>query len=428
MTEREKIELQEAFHIPEPERKREFTARYKELQKAQKKRPIFPAVMRFAAAAAMCAVIVGTWANIKDNAKPMDNGVDTVTVTEAQETETADTSVKGEDTATETTAVNTTASKTTKKSGTSTTSSAVTTTDKASVSSKAASVNNADDPETATQSEDRETSKNTEKSDAPTTTRSAEKTTKTTTKTTPNTTTTKTTTKATATKTTTAKAETITTTTYKMDTSKDNAVTKAGDDGNGGGVPSPAVPANGGGEDYRVDTGIRIYPNGNVIDINDYINHGIGGGGYNPYAFDLDDLLNSSDSVFLGTVEEVIYTYADDMSMVQLNVKVNSSFKGSFGIGDRISVFYGGGYMSAKEYMEKRGYGFEVPEGSYIDMGGSNYFHEGTEYIFFTQNDDDIGKHAQRTTKAGDDSIFILDGSNCYDIFGNYKFNIYQLK
>ena len=61
MTDKEKKALREAFDFPEPDRKEEFLAEFARLSVNNNKKRLSPVVMRFAAAAAMIAIIVGVF-------------------------------------------------------------------------------------------------------------------------------------------------------------------------------------------------------------------------------------------------------------------------------------------------------------------------------------------------------------------------------
>ena len=60
MNETEKKKLQEAFAIPEPERKNEFIARFRELEQSQRSAPRFPLFMKMASAAISPALSIST--------------------------------------------------------------------------------------------------------------------------------------------------------------------------------------------------------------------------------------------------------------------------------------------------------------------------------------------------------------------------------
>lgn len=67
MTEKERIRLTEAFGIPAPDRKSEFTEEFRRFDAKQHKAPLLPIVMRTAAAAAVVAIVIGVAAHLPKN-------------------------------------------------------------------------------------------------------------------------------------------------------------------------------------------------------------------------------------------------------------------------------------------------------------------------------------------------------------------------
>ena len=85
MTDKELKALKEAFDFPEPDKKQEFLEEFSKLSQNNDKKRIPPIVMRFAAAAAMIAVIIGVLTHMPKDTTDFGNGNDgIVTVTHRQ--------------------------------------------------------------------------------------------------------------------------------------------------------------------------------------------------------------------------------------------------------------------------------------------------------------------------------------------------------
>ena len=441
MNETEKKKLQEAFAIPEPERKNEFIARFRELEQSQRSAPRFPLFMKMASAAAMCAVILGVWVNVRDNARPMNtnnNNIDTAIVTEAEEnSENDDTTEKSDDTADITTSLKNAVSKTTSANMTSL--STEKTTKVTATSTSAVSENNnrgtesVSDNKSPSDERDNASENTSSASDNNTTSRHTTKTTaKTTSATQSEKTTTKTTVRTTSSKQTTTKPTTAKpTTTPEITTTMSNAVApdrpsdQPIDNGKGDTHSKPVDTGVAHSRDLTVNIGERYYPDGNIVDPSEYFNDYPPNTGSDHAPMNISGLYSSSDNVFRGTVTDVIYTNINGDSYVQLNVKLNDCYKGEFAPDDIVSVFYYGGYMTVQQYADLHGISGDYPTDRYINTGNGNYCEVGSEYVFFARSTDPSGM----TNIFGNcnDSIYTYNYENCYYGNGNYAFNIYQL-
>ena len=82
MTDKEKKKLLEAFDIPDPDRKKQFSDEYRKRRPEKIKKPIFPLIMRTVASAAMLALVIGAITRIPKPDTDMfndDNIIETTT-------------------------------------------------------------------------------------------------------------------------------------------------------------------------------------------------------------------------------------------------------------------------------------------------------------------------------------------------------------
>ena len=88
-----------------------------------------------------------------------------------------------------------------------------------------------------------------------------------------------------------------------------------------------------------------------------------------------------------GRVENILYTSANGVAYTQLDIYVTEVMRddGSLVPGDRISVRFLGGYISAREYCDRMGWDTQVPDDSVVYEGSDNYCIPdiGSEYIMF---------------------------------------------
>ena len=432
MTNKEKLALEKAFDIPAPQNKQRFAGRYRELEKLQEHRSRFPVFMKIASAAAMCAVILGVWVNVKDNAKPMpkEDEINVVTVTDTTAVSEEDKADEiNEHTVTETasTALKTTTSA--KKNGAAVTSNTTSKTTAENIAVTETKTDNSNDSKSEDTTAAKTTSRTTEKSEHKTTTSTAKNTQQTATSTTS-----KKTTRTTAT--TTAKKPPITTTTVKNGDDTVQTTTVETNQPKGTNEPPPKTdepntpdrpndaveqPI---GRDLTVDTGVRYYPGGNVIDPSDLMNNNSAGSNGEP--LNTDALIRNSDNLFVGDVEEVIYTSYDGDPYVQLNVKVTECLKGSLNYGDKVSVFYRGGYMPARDYVRMYGLDADVPDDALVDMNIESITPQnGEKYLFLTVNGGQrLPDNALMLTESVYYSVYPCDGFNCRNDSSSKSFTL----
>ncbi|WP_024860155.1 hypothetical protein [Ruminococcus flavefaciens] len=378
MTDKELKALKEAFDFPEPDKKQEFLEEFSKLSRNNDKKRIPPIVMRFAAAAAMIAVIIGVLTHMPKDTTDFGNGNDgIVTVTEtASVTESSAPPSAVTTTAAEGKAVKTTTSKVT--------GSAVTTT-KTVTSSKTA----------AAQTEKASTSGTAVKTTAARTTAGHE---------TKNDTTQK----------------PVTTTTAAPDVSGSNQKDSNAYENSSSGRDMTVTPDT---VYYLRDktlTEDQLYPtddNAGAPTVGKPINN----------SDMLKSLYDASDGVILANVDEMVYTSIDGEAFTAEDLSVISSYKGELNETDRITVLFSGGYVPAEKYMETHNdvYIDHPEEYSVYEKGESRFSqNEGAQYLFFIiKGGNDIPEGAYTSAAAGNIAVFRKIHGNYVSVDnGNYYF------
>lgn len=364
MTDKEKKALKEAFDFPEPDRKDEFIAEFTRLSENKDKKRLFPVVMRFAAAAAMLAVIIGVLTHMpKDKTDFGSSNDGIVTVTEAP-SEAESTSASAAAQTTVTAEKNTKADKTTASK---VTGSAVTTT-KTLTSSKTAAA---------------QTTKSSSAGTAVKTTAAH----------------------------TTAKQESKNDTTQKPVTT----TTAAPDVSDTNQKDSNANENSSSGRDMTVTPDI-IYPLRDKTLTEDQIYPADDTAGAPSISKPTDNpdilrsLYNDSSAVVLANVDEMVYTSIDGNAVTAENISIISSYKGSLGEEDRITVFFSGGYIPAEKYTETHSDAYiHSPEEYSVYEKGSSKFQQnkGEQYIFFIRKGGyDIPDGAYSPVRDGNIAVF----------------------
>lgn len=363
MTDKEKKALREAFDFPEPDRKEEFLAEFARLSVNNNKKRLFPVVMRFAAAAAMIAIIIGVFTFMpKDTVDFGHDNDEIITVTETTSVPTSSAVTAA------TTAVTTSkAVRTDKTTSAKTTSTAVTTAKQATTAKTV-------------------TAQRTEASQRTTAVR------------------------------TTAVHTTVRTTSAaeKTEATQKPVTTTTA-------LPEDIVPPHGGNKDSErnmtvpVDmtyslrentlTEDQIYPKDSGFE-----NQGpISSKPVDTSAL-LESMYNDSSAVVLANTDEMLYTSIDGAAVTAENIRIVSSYKGNLRENDRITVFFSGGYVPAEKYLEKHSDVF-IPspeEYSVYEKGESRFPQEkGKQYIFFiTKDDESPVSGAYRPVRNGNIAVF----------------------
>ncbi|WP_303805566.1 hypothetical protein [Ruminococcus flavefaciens] len=362
MTDKEKKALREAFDFPEPDRKEEFLAEFARLSVNNNKKRLFPVVMRFAAAAAMIAIIVGVFAFMpKDTVDFGHDNDEIITVTETTSVPTSSAVTAA------TTAVTTSkAVRTDKTTSAKTTSTAVTTAKQATTDKTV-------------------TAQRTEASQRTTAVR-----------TTAVHTTVRTTSAAEKTE---AAQKPVTTTTAP---------------------PEDIVPPHGGNKDSERNMTVPVdmtYPLREKTLTEDQIYPKDSGfenqGPISSKPVDtsalLESMYNDSSAVVLANTDEMLYTSIDGAAVTAENLSIVSSYKGDLRENDRITVFFSGGYVPAEKYLENHSDVFiPSPEEYSVYEKGSSRFPQkkGELYIFFIKNDESIKNGAYSPVRSGNTAVF----------------------
>ena len=360
MTDKEKKALREAFDFPEPDRKEEFLAEFARLSVNNNKKRLSPVVMRFAAAAAMIAIIVGVFAFMpKDTVDFGHDKDEIITVTETTSVPTSSAA---------TTAVTTAKAVITDKTTSAKTTSTAVTTAKQAATAKTV------------------TAQRTETSQ-----------------------------RTTAVRTTAVHTTVRTTSAAEKTEAAQNPVTTTT-----ASKSEDIVPPYGGNNDSGRDMTVSVdmtYPLREKTLTEDQIYPKDSGfenqGPISSKPVDtsalLESMYNDSSAVVLANTDEMLYTSIDGFAVTAENLSIVSSYKGDLRENDRITVFFSGGYVPAEKYLEKHSDVFiPAPEEYSVYEKGSSRFPQkkGEQYIFFIKNDESIKNGAYSPVRSGNTAVF----------------------
>lgn len=121
-------------------------------------------------------------------------------------------------------------------------------------------------------------------------------------------------------------------------------------------------------------------------------------------------LINNSDYIVMGEIDEIIYTEVNGMPYTQENITVYSVYKGNKLIYmDKISVYIKGGYMPIQEFADMHGiYNYYPDDYSVYDSGGNNGTQNVGDILLFCIKDG---------TSSMPDGAFMLTGQNDISVF-----------
>ena len=369
MTDKERKALKEAFGFEVPDRKDIFVQEFIKLDSGKAKKPLFTIVFKFAAAAAVMAAVIGTAVTMPKDIKHFGNNDNITELTEAVTP--ADSEIKGESASTSATVT----AKTTSKAAVST-SKAVTTT---ASSTKAAETTSASAPSGTTASSQHS---------ANTTTSTGN-----------------------------SKSENVTTTTQlRADEAKDETVTLTGRDmtvsvGKTYPLRDKLISADAFimKEESAHKPGISDSPSDNAFPPKDSDNCGIN--------IDISEMYDNSCAIVLANLDEIVYTSIDGKAYTAENLNVIRVYKGDLEPNDRITVFFGGGFMPAEEYAELYGFPPIEDQEEYSvrvegDSGGEQK--QGQTYVFFLKNSYyPVPDGAFEPTSSGNMSVYELEDGVC---------------
>ena len=412
MTRSEKIALNEAFGIPEPEKKRQFIAEYEQLAKKQKRKSISPLFIKIASMAAACAVVCGVWFNVRKNTDihPCNNGHGniSVVVTDTEEKEEENTPDENDSYIAVTTISETTGSKT--KSSKTTTGTAIKTTSLSTASATQKISGNSD--VSGTQKSD----SSEESSPAATSNTAASK----------------------PQESSSNNSRSTTTTAQQQNTKPTDQPVP----------PQPQEPVNPvpvvSGEDKTITPSV-VYNDGHPVTPERLRgekssgSNGVDGPGgtdgawHSPGADNYLELAaNQSDNIISGTIDNIIYTSENGAPYTQLDITVNSILKsdGSVVQGDKISVRFEGGYISADDYARIYGIDGDFPDDWIVyERGRGRYLpDQDQQYIFFIRNGGyNIPQGGFSLVHETDNSILTQNGDTCTTLDNNYSCDISSL-
>lgn len=367
MTDKELKALKEAFDFPEPDRKDEFIAEFSRLSDNRDKKHMLPIVMRFAAAAAMFAVIIGVLTHMPKDTTDFGSGNDGIVSATETTTETVSTAPTAAVTTTVTAeeAVKTEKTTTSKVTGSAVTTAKTVTAEKTTAANKTTASSATAAPKTTALH-----------------TTTAHITVRTTSRTTE----------------TTQKPVTTTTPPIPADIDIPHAANK-GENHDMTVSPDIIYPLR-----DKTLTEDQLYPQDGAVQ------QGAATGKPKDEISVLEQMYNDSSAVILANVDEMVYTSIDGCAVTAENISVISSYKGELTEKDMITVFFSGGYVPAEKYMETHGdaYISSPEEYSIYEKGESRSTQDkGKQYIFFIRKGgDDLPDGAYSPVSSGNTAVF----------------------
>ena len=411
MTRSEKIALSDAFDIPEPEKKRQFITKYEQLAKKQKRKLISPLFIKIASMAAACAVVCGVWFNVRKNTDihPGDNdhGNISIVVTDTEEENTPDDNDSY-------VAVTTVSAATGSASGSSktTTKTALKTT-ALSTSSATQKINGNPDVSGTHKSDSNDGNSSTSNTSASKPQENSNN--------------------------------------NNNNNNNNNTTTAQQQNTKPTDQPEPPQPQEPvdpvtvvSGEDKTITPSVVYndrYPvtpeqlRGEKSGSSNGVDGpgGTDGAWHSPVTDNYLELAaNQSDSIISGTIDNILYTSENGVPYTQLDITVNSILKsdGSVVQGDKISVRYEGGYISADEYARIYGIDGDFPDDWIVyERGMGRYLpSRNQQYIFFIRNGGyNIPQGGFSLVHETDNSILTQNGDTCTTLDNNYSCDISSL-
>ena len=415
MTDKEKQALREAFGIPEPDRKKEFTEQFRQRINEKPKKRIAPVIMRIAATAAMLLIVVGVCANMPVSPKDInDNNNNLIETTSVG---TSDISNTDGNTTSTSAASDSIVSRTTASTGTAA----------ATVTAGTASSPQQGGGHTATTKAAVSGHRTTVTTAAPKNDKPSSRTSHTVSKTNTtarNTTTTarRSSTSAKKTSTTTRRITTAAASTFTMTTAPANITKPAVS------TTAPAPIADG--HDMTVEPEITYSIRGRVvnadnfkentdspIDSNDKGQDNSPVGNTLPFEQKIQEMFNNSYTVVLAKIDKIVYTSINGMPYTAENITIQKVYKGSVETNDKITVYVSGGYMPADEYIKSHP-DIYLNDASYVtvyDSGGCVGEQEcGETYLFFLRRYTPYLPYGTYSlTGTGDEGVF-TEANGCF--------------
>ena len=417
MTNAEKNALLNAFNIPEPERKKPFVSEYRQLLKTKTSKPNLSFIIKAVSTAAVCCLTAGIWLNVKKNADmTYDNSshdeLSIVSENTATEEKNITTTLPRHNSAVLTTSytksqqTQTSANSSVKNSGTSTV--------------YAAANDRSDNEKNEIQDETASASNKSTNSSTAVSVRIAETTSRT------------------------ADINNLKESTAASTTASNSIVTEEIVQ-NEPPSQSPVSPTAAiGGTDRTIEPDIS-YITSNIIPIWQIVtelpNDGIDSSGNGVVApappgsaanYSWHDTAEDSECIVNGKVNRIIYTKIGGEAYTQVNILVNKVYRndGKTAVYDRISVFFKGGYMPAREFAESKGADTDLPYDAVVPIYSENTVRPsvGNEYIMFLKSgSSSVPDGGYCFTDITDNSVYNINGDICSSRSRNISFTIQEL-
>ena len=380
MTDKEKKKLLDAFDIPDPDRKKQFSDEFRKRKPEKVRKPIFPIVIRTVASAAMLALVICAITRIpKPDTEMFNDNNNVETTTEAASIETSSQTTADNSAVVTTTAVGKDKGKTT---------SAVQT-----VSTDPDKTNNEDHQTVTTEADD-------PGNDEPEQTEHTQKP---------------------------AKTPSVRTTTTR-ESSHHLTTTKPAPQPQTTTVTTASRPSAGevesGGKDMTVDIDLKYDVRDEILTVEALSSgNGIGRDGNDeksgsdiPVDEKIREMFSDSNAVVLAKVNKIVYTSIDGEAYTAENITISEVFKGSLSPEDRITLFVSGGYIPGEEYIKHHRYVLlpDAENYSIYDSGGcAGKEYVGDTYLFFIKNSSSSFPHGSfELISYGDEAVFRQEGDS----------------
>lgn len=182
--------------------------------------------------------------------------------------------------------------------------------------------------------------------------------------------------------------------------------------------------------DYTVIPDITYSKTGNLITEDDLIYSitGQDAGPPPPASLPYDQMIERSEYVLVGQIDDIFYTRINDKFYTQENITVYAVYKGSDELHpmDRISVLFHGGYMPAEDYMELHGiYSDQFVDYTVYDPANNHGVQNiGDTFVFMLRSSYPPAPDGTfQLTYMSDESVFRYSNGRYYSI-GNESFSV----
>ncbi|MDE7098358.1 MAG: hypothetical protein K2O60_04360, partial [Ruminococcus sp.] len=174
-------------------------------------------------------------------------------------------------------------------------------------------------------------------------------------------------------------------------------------------TPSPSLA----GKDYTVYPYDIYSKSDKTVDIHNYIESNdipAYDGPSTATASNVEQMIDNSDYIVSGRVDQIIYTQINGRPYTQENITIYAVYKGKMlKSNDRISIYIQGGYIPVSEFEKLHNLSIDVPDNySVYDSGGNKGVQNiGDTFMFFIKNgSDSMPEKAFQLTEYTDISVF----------------------